>query len=70
MSVERGMTKGQIDAYRALAKEIKGLILELGRSNFLIYDKVIRTQKVQVIDHKMSVLETLRVIQRYQTLHP
>ena len=61
MSVERGMTKGQIDAYRALAKEIKGLILELGRSNFLIYDKVIRTQKVQVIDHKMSVLETLRV---------
>ena len=61
MAVERGMTKGQIDASRALAKEIKGLILELGRSNFLIYDKVIRTQKIQVIDHKMSVLETLRV---------
>jgi hypothetical protein len=61
MAVERGMTKGQIDASRELAKEIKGLILELGRSNFLIYDKVIRTQKVQVIDHKMSILETLRV---------
>ena len=61
MSVERGMTKGQIDASRALVNEIRALILDFGKSNFLIYDKIIRTQKIQVIDHKMSVLETLRI---------
>ena len=61
MSVERGMTKGQIEATRTLTKEIKELIIDFGKSNFLIYDKVIRDQKVSIIDHKMSVLETLRV---------
>jgi hypothetical protein len=61
MSVERGMTKGQLDASRTLVKEIRSLIIDFGKSNFLIYDKIIRTQKIQVIDHKMSVLETLRV---------
>lgn len=61
MSVERGMTKGQRDASKALIQEIRGLILELGQSNFLVYDKIIRGQKIDVINHKMSVLETLRV---------
>ena len=61
MSVERGMTKGQIDASRILSKEIRELIIDFGKSNFLIYDKVVRNQKESVIDHKMSVLETLRV---------
>jgi hypothetical protein len=61
MSVERGMTKGQRDASRALVKEIRSLILDLGQSNFLVYDKIIRNQKLQVIDHKLSILETLRV---------
>jgi len=61
MSVERGMTRGQIDASRTLVKEIKTLILDFGKSNFLIYDKIIRNQKIQIIDHKLSVLETLRV---------
>ena len=54
MSVERGMTKGQRDASRALVKEIRSLILDLGQSNFLVYDKIIRNQKLQVIDHKLS----------------
>ena len=60
-SVEPGMTKGQIDSYRKLTKEIEGLIRELGTSNYLIYDKVIRGQKIANIDHKMSILETIRV---------
>jgi hypothetical protein len=61
MSVERGMTKGQIEATRTLVKDIRALILDFGKSNFLIYDKVIRSQKTDVIDHKLAVLETLRV---------
>ena len=61
LSVEKGMTRGQIDAYRKLAKEIKGLILELGQSNYLVYDKVVRQQKLSIIDQKMGVLEALRV---------
>ena len=61
MSVERGMSKGQIDASRTLIADIRKLITDFGKSNFLIYDKIIRNQKIQVIDHKMSVLETLRV---------
>jgi hypothetical protein len=60
-AVEAGMTKGQIDSYRALVKEIETLIHELGRSNFLVYDKVIRGQKVANIDNKMAILETLRI---------
>ena len=63
MSVERGMTKGQRDASRALVKEIRSLILDLGQSNFLVYDKIIRNQKLQVIDHKLSVLETPELMQ-------
>ena len=55
------MTKAQIDAYRAIVKETRQLILDLGKSNYLVYDKVIRNQKLANIDHKMSVLETIRV---------
>lgn len=60
-STESGMTKAQIDAYRAIVKETRQLILDLGKSNYLVYDKVIRNQKLANIDHKMSVLETIRV---------
>ncbi len=60
-STEAGMTKAQIDAYRAIVKETRQLILDLGKSNYLVYDKVIRNQKLANIDHKMSVLETIRV---------
>ena len=60
-AVESGMTRGQIDGYRALVKEIEGLIHELGKSNYLVYDKVIRGQKVSNIDSKMAILETLRI---------
>ena len=56
MSVERGMTKGQRDASKALIQEIRGLILELGQSNFLVYDKIIRGQKIDVINKQISVL--------------
>jgi len=61
LSVEKGMTRGQIDGYRALTKEIRNLILELGNSNYLVYDKVIRNQKLAIIDQKMGILETLRI---------
>lgn len=60
-AVESGMTRGQIDGYRALIKEIEKLIHELGKSNYLVYDKVIRNQKVANIDSKMAILETLRI---------
>lgn len=60
-STESGMTKAQIDAYRTIVKEARQLIHDLGKSNYLVYDKVIRNQKLANIDHKMSVLETIRV---------
>lgn len=60
-SVEPGMTKGQITTYRNLAKEIKELILDLGKSNYLVYDKTIRAQKIANIDSKLAILENLRV---------
>lgn len=60
-STEAGMTKAQIDAYRTIVKETRKLILDLGKSSYLVYDKVIRNQKLANIDHKMSVLETIRV---------
>jgi len=60
-STESGMTKPQIDGYRRIVKEVRGMILELGNSNYLVYDKVIRNQKLANIDSKISILETLRV---------
>lgn len=60
-SVEKGMTRAQIDAYRALSKEVKSLVMELGQSNYLVYDKVIRGQKIANIDQKMAILETIRL---------
>lgn len=60
-SVEKGMTRGQIETYRKLAKEVQGLILDFGKSNYLIYDKTIRGQKVAIIDQKLGILENLRV---------
>jgi hypothetical protein len=55
------MTKPQIDGYRRIVKEVRKMILELGNSNYLVYDKVIRNQKLANIDSKISILETLRV---------
>lgn len=60
-SVEKGMTKAQRDAYQAIVREVRTMITELGKSNYLIYDKVIRAQKIANIDHKISILETIRV---------
>ena len=60
-SVEKGMTRGQIETYRKLAKEVQALILDFGKSNYLIYDKTIRGQKVAIIDQKLAILENLRV---------
>lgn len=60
-SVEKGMTKGQIESYRQLSKEIEKLILDLGKSNYLIYDKSIRNQKIAIIDSKLALLENIRV---------
>ena len=60
-STEAGMTKPQIDGYRRIVKEVRKMILELGNSNYLVYDKVIRNQKLANIDSKISILETLRV---------
>ena len=61
MSIEQGMTKTQIDAYRGMVKETKDMIQALGKPGKLIYDKTIRDQKVTNINQKLSALETLRV---------
>jgi hypothetical protein len=61
MSIEQGMTKTQIDAYRSMVKETKEMIQALGKPSKLIYDKTIRDQKVTNINQKLSALETLRV---------
>ena len=60
-STEAGMTKPQIDGYRRIVNEVRKMILDLGNSNYLVYDKVIRNQKLANIDSKISILETLRV---------
>lgn len=61
MSIEQGMTKTQIDAYRSMVNETKNMIQALGKPSKLIYDKTIRDQKVTNINQKLSALETLRV---------
>tara|TARA_B100000131_G_scaffold254763_1_gene249159 strand:- start:484 stop:1512 length:1029 start_codon:yes stop_codon:yes gene_type:complete len=58
---ERGMEKAQRGMWRGIAAETKGLIQALTKSNYLVYDKVIRTQKLAVIDKKLALLENLRV---------
>ena len=60
LSVEKGMTKGQIDGYRQVLADTKKLIKKLSSSNYLVYDKVIRAQKLSVIDKKMAVLDNVR----------
>lgn len=60
-SVEKGMTKAQRDGYQTIIREVRTMITDLGKSNYLVYDKVIRTQKIANIDHKLSILETIRV---------
>ena len=60
-SAEAGMTAPQAKAWKPLSEEAKNLILALGKSNYLVYDKTIRKQKIAVIDQKLSLLETIRV---------
>ena len=61
VSSERGMEKAQRGMWRGIASETKSLIQALTKSNFLVYDKVIRSQKISVIDKKLALLENLRV---------
>lgn len=61
VSSERGMEKAQRGMWRGIATETKALIQALTKSNFLVYDKVIRAQKLSVIDKKLALLENLRV---------
>ena len=61
VSSERGMEKAQRGMWRGIAAETRGLINALTKSNYLVYDKVIRTQKLSVIDQKLGLLENLRI---------
>jgi len=61
VSTERGMEKAQRGMWRGIAGEVKSLIQALTQSNFLVYDRVIRSQKLKVIDQKLALLENLRV---------
>lgn len=61
VSSERGMEKAQRGMWRGIAAETKSLIQALTKSNYLVYDKVIRAQKISVIDKKLGLLENLRV---------
>jgi hypothetical protein len=61
VSAESGMTAPQTAAWRAVASETRQLILALGQSNYLVYDKTIRGQKLSVIDQKMALLDTIRI---------
>ncbi len=61
VSSERGMEKAQRGMWRGIATETKSLIQALTKSNYLVYDKVIRAQKISVIDKKLGLLENLRV---------
>jgi len=58
---EKGMTADQTASWRMLAGETRELILALGNSNYLVYDKVIRGQKLSVIDQKLALLDTIRI---------
>ena len=61
VSSERGMEKAQRGMWRGISAETKTLIQALTKSNYLVYDKVIRAQKISVIDKKLGLLENLRV---------
>ena len=47
--------------WRSLAAEVKTLINDLTKSNYLVYDKAIRAQKLSVIDGKLKLLENVRI---------
>lgn len=61
VSSERGMEKAQRGMWRGIASQTKSLIQALTKSNYLVYDRVIRKQKLSVIDSKLGLLENLRV---------
>ena len=61
ISAERGLEKAQRAMWRSLASETKTLINELTKSNYLVYDKAIRKQKLAVIDSKLQLLENIRI---------
>lgn len=61
ISSERGLEKAQRAMWRSLAAETKGLITDLTKSNYLVYDKAIRNQKLKVIDGKLGLLENIRI---------
>jgi hypothetical protein len=61
VSADRGLEKAQSAMWRSIASEVKGLINELTKSNYLVYDKAIRAQKLQVIDGKLELLENIRI---------
>ena len=61
VGLERGMGKGQRQMWRMVAGETKGLIIALTQSNYLVYDKIVRGQKTQIIDQKLALLDNIRV---------
>jgi molecular chaperone GrpE (heat shock protein) len=61
VSAERGMEKAQRGMWRSIAAETKALIMDLTKSNYLVYDKVVRKQKISVIDGKLALLDNIRV---------
>ncbi len=61
VSADRGLEKAQSAMWRSVASEIKALINELTKSNYLVYDKAIRAQKLKVIDGKLELLENIRI---------
>jgi len=61
VGAERGMEKGQRQMWRTIAQETKALIVGLTQSNYLVYDKVVRAQKLKAIDQKLGLLDNIRV---------
>lgn len=61
VTADRGLEKTQSAMWRSLAAEIKTLINGLTKSNYLVYDKAIRSQKLKVIDGKLELLENIRI---------
>ena len=61
VSADRGLEKAQRAMWRSLAAEVKTLINDLTKSNYLVYDKAIRAQKLSVIDGKLKLLENVRI---------
>jgi len=61
VTAERGMEKAQRGMWRSIASETKALIMDLTKSNYLVYDKVVRAQKIKIIDGKLSLLDNIRV---------